>query len=162
MTDEVESGKISDDKNTSAIATSEEEMLLYICEQASVNLANVECSWIVDSGASFQLTPKRECFSSYIAGDYGYVRMGNEDECKIVGIGNVCLLTSNSCRLKLKDVCHVPDVRLNLISVGRLDDEGYSGGFQNGTWKFCQRSLIVARAQKTKHTLCNACKIVPR
>ena len=63
MADEVESGKISDDKNTSAIATSEEEML-FICEQASVNLANAECSWVVDSGASFHLTPKRECFSS--------------------------------------------------------------------------------------------------
>ena len=59
--------KISDDRNISAIATSEEEML-FICEQASVNLANVECSWVVDSGASFHLTPKRECFSSYIAG----------------------------------------------------------------------------------------------
>ena len=147
MADEVESGKISDDKNTSAIATSEEEML-FICEQASVNLANAECSWVVDSGASFHLTPKRECFSSYIAGDYGYVRMGNDGECKIVGIGNVCLLTSTGCRLMLKDVRHVPDVRLNLISAGRLDDEGYSGGFRNGTWKFCQGSLIVARAQK--------------
>jgi transposase InsO family protein len=147
MADEVESGKISNDKNTSAIATSEEEML-YICEQASVNLANAECSWIVDSGASFHLTPKRECFSSYIAGDYGYVRMGNDGECKIVGIGNVCLLTSTGCRLILKDVRHVPDVRLNLISAGRLDDEGYSGGFRNGTWKFYQGSRIVARAQK--------------
>ena len=35
-----EPSKIYDDKNTSAIATSEEE-LLFICEQANVNLANV-------------------------------------------------------------------------------------------------------------------------
>ena len=52
--------------------------------------------------------------------------MGNDGECKIVGIGNVCLLTSIGCRLMLKDVHHVPDVRLNIISVGRLDDEGYN------------------------------------
>ena len=83
-----------------------------------MNLANVECSWVVDSGASFHLTPKRECFSSYTAGDYGYVRMGNDGECKIMGIGNVCLLTSTGCRLMLKDVSHVPDVKLNLILVG--------------------------------------------
>ena len=76
IVNDVEPRKIFDDKNTLAIATSEEE-LLFICEQASVNLANVECSWVVDFGASFQLTPKRECFSSYTADDYGYVGMGN-------------------------------------------------------------------------------------
>ena len=85
MADEVEPRKISDDKNTSAIATSEEEML-FICEQDSVNLVNAECSWVVDSDASFHLTPKRECFSSYTTSDYGHVRMGNDGECKIVGI----------------------------------------------------------------------------
>ena len=76
--DDVELRKFSNDKNTSAIATNEEE-LLFFCEQDRVNLANVECSWVVNSGASFHLTPKRECFSSYIVGDYGYVRMGNYD-----------------------------------------------------------------------------------
>ena len=48
----------------------------------------------------------------------------------------------------LKDVCHVIDAILNLISVGRFDDEGYSGSFHNGTWKFSKGSLIVARGQK--------------
>mgnify|MGYP007067652056 CR=1 FL=1 len=33
--------------STSAIATREEEML-FICEQASVNLANAKCSCVVD------------------------------------------------------------------------------------------------------------------
>ena len=59
--------------------------------------------------------------------------MGNDGECKIVGIGNVCLLTTTGCRLMLKDVSHVLDVRWNLILARWLDDEGYSGGFRNGT-----------------------------
>ena len=128
MADEVKPRKISDDKNTSAIVTSEEEML-FICEQVSVNLASAESSWVVDSGASFHLTPKRECFSSYAIEDNGYVKMGNDGACKIVGVGNICLITSTGCRLMLKDVCHVSDVRLNLISAERLDDEDYNGGF---------------------------------
>ena len=74
--------------------------------------------------------------------------MGNDGACKIVGIGNVYLLTSTSCRLMLEDVCHFPDVRLNLISARWLDDEGYSGSFHNGTWKFNKGNLIVARGQK--------------
>ena len=106
IADDVEHRKIFDDKNTSIIATSEEE-LLFICEKASVNLANVECSWVIDSSASFHLTPKRECFSSYTTGDHSYVRMGKHNECNIVCIGIVCLLTSTSYRLMLKDVRHV-------------------------------------------------------
>ena len=48
----------------------------------------------------------------------------------------------------LKDVCHVADIRLNLISTEWLDDEGYSVTFWNGIWKFCKENLIVADARK--------------
>ena len=57
------------------------------------------------------------------------MKMGNEDACKIIGIEKVCLLTSTGCRLILNDVCHVPDIRLNLISAECVDDEGYNGSF---------------------------------
>ena len=68
IADDVEPKTNSDEKNTPSIASNEEE-LLFTCEQANVNLANDECSWVVDSGTSFHLTPKRECFSSYTTSD---------------------------------------------------------------------------------------------
>ena len=40
--------------------------------------------------------------------------------------------TSSSCRLMLENILHVPDVRLNMISIGRRDEEGLSAIFQNG------------------------------
>ena len=70
--------------------------------------------------------------------------MRNEEACQIIGIGDVCLTTSIGCKLVLKDVRHVLDVKLNLILVGRLDDEGYMGRIRNSTLKFCKGSLIVA------------------
>ncbi|PKI46705.1 hypothetical protein CRG98_032900 [Punica granatum] len=75
--------------------------------------------------------------------------MGNGQSCKIVGIGDVCLETELGCKLLLKKVRHVPEIRLNLISTGQLDDEGYSNEFSNGRWKLSKGSLIVARGQKT-------------
>ena len=86
--DGVEPTKISDRKNTSTIATSEEELLL-ISEQNNVNLAGEESTWVVDSSALFQLTPNRESFSCYMVGDYDYIKMGNDNACKIMGIRNV-------------------------------------------------------------------------
>ena len=39
-------------------------------------------------------------------------------------------------------------MRLNLISAGRLDDEGDTGSIQNGVMKFIKGSWILARARK--------------
>ena len=145
VSNDVEPRKISEEKGTSVVAASEEE-ILFICEQARANLASEACTWVIGSSASFHITPLRECFSTYIAGDHGYIKMGDNGECRIVGVGNVCLTTSTRCQLTLKDVRHFLDIRLNLISTGRTDDEGYSGSFRNGKWNFCQENLIVARA----------------
>ena len=93
---DVEPKKISEEKGTSVVAASEEE-ILFICEQARANLASEACTWVIGSSASFHITPLRECFSTYIAGDHGYIKMGDNGECRIVGVGNVCLTTSTRC-----------------------------------------------------------------
>ena len=48
--------------------------------------------------------------------DFGNVRMGNSGVSKIVGIGDVFLETSIENKLVFKDVRHVPNIRLNLLS----------------------------------------------
>ena len=58
------------------------------------------------------------------------------------------LETSTGCRLTLRDVRHVPDVRVNLISAGKFDDDGYASHFGEGRWKLAKGSLVVARGKK--------------
>ena len=58
------------------------------------------------------------------------------------------MTTSTECRLLLRDVHHLPEVRLNMMSACRLDDEGYEGSIWNGTMNFYKVSLILARARK--------------
>ena len=55
---------------------------------------------------------------------------------------------SIGCRLTVKDVRPGHDIRLNLISTERMDEEDYSGSFRNGKWKFYRGNLIVGRAHK--------------
>jgi hypothetical protein len=74
--------------------------------------------------------------------------MGNDGSAKIVGIGDVCLEMINGMKLVLRDVKHIPDIRLNLISVGKLDDDGYCSTFHNGQWKLTRGAMIVTRAHK--------------
>ena len=44
---------------------------------------------------------------------------------QVAGISDICLETSIGTKLVLKDVKHVPDIMMNLISTEKLDDEGY-------------------------------------
>ena len=74
--------------------------------------------------------------------------MGNDDVSKIVGIGNIYLETNLGYRLLLKDVRHVPDIRLNLISTGMLDDDGYNNYFGGGKWKLTKGNLVIAKGKK--------------
>ena len=104
--------------------TSEEELLL-ITEESEVHLVSEETAWVVDSEVSFHLTLDWKCFSSYRVGKHSFVKMGNEGACRIVGIGDVCLTTSTGWRLLLREVRHVSEVKLNMISTSRLYDKSY-------------------------------------
>jgi hypothetical protein len=71
--------------------------------------------------------------------------MGNEAKCEIVGMEDIQLETSIGCKLLLKDVIYVPEMHFSLISIGKLDDEGYHNYLGGGQWKLCKGSLILAR-----------------
>ncbi|KAH0705778.1 hypothetical protein KY285_010310 [Solanum tuberosum] len=64
-------------------------------------------------------------------GDFGNMKMGNTSYSKIAGIRDVCIKTNVECTLALKDVRHVPDLRMNLISGVALDRDGYENYFAN-------------------------------
>ena len=74
--------------------------------------------------------------------------MGNSGASKIVGVRGICLETFGS-KLILKDVRHDPDIRLNLILMGKLNDEGFVNYFGESKLKLSKDSLVVARGMKT-------------
>ena len=84
---------------------------------------------MIDSGASIHATPWKDFFTSYTSGDFGSVRMGNDGSDKAISMGDVRLETSNGTVLILKNVKHIPDIRMNLISTGKFDDEGSTTPF---------------------------------
>ena len=141
-----EKGDEKKQEDTTAI-TSDGDIII-VCDDGCVNFMCHESSWVIDSGASFHVTSRADFFTSYTQGDFGFVQMGNEGLSKIMGVGNICLETNIGCKLLLKDVRHVPDIRLNLISTGKLDDEGYNNHFGDGKWKLTKGSLVVAKGKK--------------
>ena len=127
-----EKGEESNKKEDVTAALVYDGDVAILADDTSINLTCQDFIWVIDSAASFHVMYMRDSFISYTAGDYGSVRMGNEVVAKIVGIGDVCLETDIGCRLMLKNVRHVPDMRLQLISTGILDDEDYVSTFSSG------------------------------
>jgi hypothetical protein len=135
-----------EEKDTTAVASDGDDLV--VCEDAYVNLACHEFMWVVDTIASFHITSYRDFFSFYTSGNFGWVRMRNEAKCEILGMRDIQLETSIGCKLLLKNVRYVPEMRLSSISIGKFDDEGYHNYLGGGQWKLCKGSLILTRGKK--------------
>ena len=104
-------------------------------------------NWILDSGASFHVTPHRNWFSSY-ASMQGIVRLGDSYELDIIGIGDVKVQMHNGTTFVLQDVRHVPKLTKSLLSTGQLDELGYTTVFGNGSWLIRKNNLVIMKGHK--------------
>ena len=107
--------------------------VLSVGEEECLHVADHDAEWVVVIVASYHTIPNRDFFMTYKVGDFGMVKMGNTNCSKILGIGDVQIKIKVGDTMVLKDVQHVPDLRLNLISEIALDKQGYGLDFGNGT-----------------------------
>ncbi|GMH09540.1 hypothetical protein Nepgr_011381 [Nepenthes gracilis] len=114
-----------------------------------INVAEQATDWVVDFRASIHVTSKRELFTTYTPGVSRILKMGNVETSKIIGRSDVSFVTNNGAQLILKDVRHVLDIRINIISAGRLDDACFCSVFCDGGFKLTKGPMVVARGWKT-------------
>ena len=81
------------EEHDGSFGSTTEEKITVVSDE-TINLADGdEMTWIPDSGATIHATSHREFFTNYSAGDFGVVKMGNNDRAKIIGRGDVHLET---------------------------------------------------------------------
>jgi hypothetical protein len=64
-----------------------------------------------------------------------HIKVVNGVQAEVKAIGELPLELNDGFVLKLTDVLYVPSLRRNLISVSRLDDDGFDCHFDNGQCK---------------------------
>ena len=101
--------------------------------------------WILDSGCTYHMTPRRDWFLEYESLEGGTVLMGNNMSCNVVGIGKVRLRMWDGLVKVLENVRHIPDLKRNLISLGMLDTKGYSYKSQGGVLKVIKGIIVVMK-----------------
>ena len=105
-------------------------------------------SWIMNSTCSYHMMPHKHWFNTYRLVNSGYVMMGNDASCRIVGIENIIIKMFDGVIRMLCDVRQVLDLRKNLISLGTLDGNGFNYKFTNGVMKVSKGVLTMMNGQK--------------
>ena len=90
----------------------------------------LECDfWLIDSGASFHMTPHREWFYEYEKYN-GNVFLGDDSPKKTMGHGRVKLLLNDGRIKTLPGVLRIPGLARNLISVNKMANAGVKTIFE--------------------------------
>jgi hypothetical protein len=90
---------------------------------------------LVDSGASFHMTPHREWFCEYERYDGGYVFVGDDSTNIIIGQGKFKLRLIDGRIITLPGVLHIPGLAKIFIFVRKMDDAGVKTIFEKETYK---------------------------
>ena len=110
-----------------------------------IALDNTSYYWVVDSGDSCHATPHRKFFHDY---DFGHVLLGDDEPCKIVGMGKVWIKLNNENEWLLKDLRHIPAIKINLISTRQLRDSDCLSTFGKTWWKITKGALVIAKGDR--------------
>lgn len=73
--------------------------------------------------------------------------MGNNEKWKVIGIGDMSVVTNMGHTLTLRNVRHVLNLKLNLMSLRKLADR-VASHFDNKVWQIMKGPLVVARENK--------------
>ena len=109
-----------------------EDFITFIDE--SLYLSYAKSTWWIDSGATVHVVNSLQGFHTRRTLQRGErrIKVANGVEAQVEAIGDLSLELVDGFLLKLSDVLFVPSLRRNLVSVSRLDDNGYDCHFSNG------------------------------
>ena len=81
--------------------------------------------WYLDTCASGHMTGGRELICDLDNSYKGTVRFGDGSKISIERKGKIILNSKDNTHITLKNVLYTPSLKANILSLGRLDEEGY-------------------------------------
>ncbi|KAK2447548.1 secreted RxLR effector protein [Trifolium repens] len=107
-----------------------------------------EKSWVMDSGCSYHICPRKEYFETLELKEGGVVRLGNNKACKVQGMGSIRLKMFDDRDFLLKNVRYIPELKRNLISISMFDGLGYCTRIERGVMRISHGALVIAKGSK--------------
>ena len=98
---------------------------------------------MIQTAISYHVTSHLELFYGNKTRDFGIVERRNSNYYEIIGMRDMCPWTNLRCKLILRDMRHVPNLCLNLISGFTLDKHVYESHFGGGKQRLNNNSLVI-------------------
>ena len=111
------------------------ELMEELAAEVSAEEMSVPQAEIYDSGCSKHLTPYREDLKNFVEIPPKSFRAANKQSMHATGMGELVIDMpngTNASKLRLTEVLYSPEVGYTLVSVGRLDEKGFSLTFSGG------------------------------
>ena len=90
-------------------------------------------TWLVDSGASKHMTGYKDYLSALVEKEsHQKVKLGDDYQYPIKGVGEASYQLESEKLLKMKDVLYVPGLKKNLLSISGLEKKGFRVAFVDG------------------------------
>ncbi|WZZ20474.1 hypothetical protein YC2023_121861 [Brassica napus] len=121
---------------------------LLVAEVNSVEADKDE--WVLDTGCSFHMTPRRDVFIDLQENASGRVRMANNSSSEIKGGGSVRFQNPDGTTFLLQEVRFMPDISRNLISMGTLEEKGCDFKGSNGILKVVKGCTVFMKGVRHK------------
>ncbi|KAK9067917.1 hypothetical protein SSX86_012028 [Deinandra increscens subsp. villosa] len=112
-------------------------------EVLTVSQGSSKNHWVMDSGCSYHMSPNQGFFKDLELKDMGPVKLGDDRECFIEGIGTVEIKMQNGSVVTLDQVRYIPLLKRNLISLGTLEDQGCHVVLKDGKAKVVRGNLVI-------------------
>ena len=104
--------------------------------------------WVMDTGCSFHMTPRREVFLSLTKADAGKVRMANNTSAEVKGVGSVRFENEDGTTFVLHEVRYMPSIGRNLISLGTLENKGCVFKGADGQLRVVRGCTVIMKGQR--------------
>ncbi|KAL4194812.1 hypothetical protein AMTRI_Chr05g61400 [Amborella trichopoda] len=111
-------------------------------------------TWYLDTGASNYMCGRKEFFVEFNELSHGHVTFGDISKGPLKGKGQILIKVKNGGHQLISDVYYVPDMKNNILSVGRLLETGYNIFVKNGSlYLRDQRNNLIAKVIMNKNRM---------
>ena len=140
-------------KNRPNVTESETSDTLFLSCQVSQQILDKNV-WLLDGGCNNHMNGHNDLLSNFDASLITTISLGDDHSIKASRKGVVPFLTKQGEVKNIPDVYYVPNIKHNLLSVGKLMAHGYDVNFHNNICTILnQNKRLVAKIPMTKNRL---------
>lgn len=136
------------DRGEASLAKDDAKDLVGLLVAEANSVAADRDEWVLDTGCSFHMTPRRDVFIDLQESSCGRVRMANNIVSEVKGIGSVRFQNQDGTTFLLSEVRYMPKISRNLISMGTLEEKGCEFKAANGVLRVIKGCTVFMKGMR--------------